>query len=193
MFRQCARGVSSYTQRTITSTSHPSKLVEEFKNRIDSNCGSTSREENMPEFLGPAILNALGLAAFNYDFRDDGEERKMFGASLRDFMWVMFLQSVSRTITSLGIRAKGFGTPSDWKVLCQGVMVHVPPRILDAMIYLPTSGLTFLRRHVQLSNQIARRLIRSRSSRVDNVDKDALTRIRMGVSAGTFLSNFVQS
>ncbi|KAH9975382.1 cytochrome P450 [Lactifluus volemus] len=142
VFRQCAR-----------------ELVEEFRNRIDSNFGSTSREENMPQFLGPAILNALGLAAFNYDFRDDGEERKMFAASLRDFM------------------AKGFGTPSDWKVLCQGVMVHVPPRLLDTMIYLPTSGLTFLRRHVQLSNRIARRLIRSRLRGVDNVDKDALTRI----------------
>jgi hypothetical protein len=147
VFRQYAREVSSYTQRTIISTSHPSKLVEEFKNRLDSYYGSTSREENIPEFLGPAILNALGLAAFNYDFCDDGEERKMFGASLRDFMWVMFAQSVSRTITSFGIRAKGFGTPSDWKVLCQGVVVHVPPRILDMMIYLPTSGLTFLHRH----------------------------------------------
>jgi hypothetical protein len=59
-------------------------------------------------------------------------------------------------------------------------MVHVPPRLLDTMIYLPTSGLTFLRRHVQLSNRIARRLIRSRLPGVDNVDKDALTRIRMG-------------
>jgi hypothetical protein len=86
VFRQCAREVSSYNLRTITSTSHPLKLVEEFRNRIDSNFGSTSREENMPQFLGPAILNALGLAAFNYDFRDDGEERKMFAASLRDFM-----------------------------------------------------------------------------------------------------------
>jgi hypothetical protein len=72
----------------VTFTPHPLKLVEEFKNRIDSHCNS-SREENIPEFLSPAVLNALGLAAFNYDFRDDGEDRMVFGASLRDFMWVI--------------------------------------------------------------------------------------------------------
>jgi hypothetical protein len=44
----------------------------------------------MPEFLGPAVLNALGLAAFNYDFREDGQDRAEFGASLRDFMWVTY-------------------------------------------------------------------------------------------------------
>jgi hypothetical protein len=78
---------------------------------------------------------------------------------------------------TIGNRAKGFGLPSDWKVFCQGVMVHIPPRLLDTMIYFPTSGLAFLRRHVQLSNTIARKLIRSRLSEVEHVDKDALSRI----------------
>jgi hypothetical protein len=78
----------------------------------------------------------------------------------------------------MNFRAKGFGLPSDWKVFCQGVMVHVPPWLLDPMIYFPSSGLTFLRRHVQLSNGIARRLIQSRLIEADDVDKkDALSRI----------------
>ena len=62
------------------------KLVQEFQKRAESLNGF--REENIPEFLGSAVLNALGLAAFNYDFRDDGEDRALFAASLRDFMWV---------------------------------------------------------------------------------------------------------
>lgn len=48
----------------------------------------TFPRDNISEFLGPAVLNALGLAAFNYDFRDDGEDRAEFAASLRDFMCV---------------------------------------------------------------------------------------------------------
>ena len=63
------------------------KLVQEFQKRAES-LGDGFREENIPEFLGPAILNALGLAAFDYDFRDDGEDRVEFAASLRDFMCV---------------------------------------------------------------------------------------------------------
>lgn len=63
------------------------KLVQEFQKRAETH-GNGIREENIPEFLGPAVLNALGLAAFNYDFRDDGEDRVEFAASLRDFMWV---------------------------------------------------------------------------------------------------------
>lgn len=67
------------------------KLVQEFQKRAGS-LGDGFRlgdsEENIPEFLGPAVLNALGLAAFNYDFRDDGEGRAEFAASLRDFMCV---------------------------------------------------------------------------------------------------------
>ncbi|KAI0295704.1 cytochrome P450 [Russula brevipes] len=142
VFRQCAR-----------------ELVQAFESRAGS-LGECAREENIPEFLGPAVLNALGLAAFNYDFRDDGEDRAEFAASLRDFM------------------AKGFGLPSDWKVFCQGVMVHVPPWLLDTMVHFPSSGLAFLRRHVQLSNGIARRLIQSRLLDGNDVDKkDALSRI----------------
>ncbi|KAH9965228.1 cytochrome P450 [Russula dissimulans] len=139
VFRQCAR-----------------QLVQEFKDRTKS---LDSREENIPDFLSPAVLHALGLAAFNYDFRGDGEDRAEFFASLRGFM------------------AKGFGLPSDWKVFCQGVMVHVPPSLLDVMIYFPSSGLAFLRRHVHLSNNIARKLIQSRLREVGDADKDALSRI----------------
>ncbi|KAI9453185.1 cytochrome P450, partial [Russula earlei] len=140
VFRKCAR-----------------ELVQEFENRAES---CRSREENVPEFLSPAVLQALGLAAFNYDFHGDGEDRAEFYASLRDFM------------------AKGFGLPSDWKVFCQGVMVHVPPSLLDLMIYFPSSGLAFLRRHVELSNNIARKLIQSRLAEARDVDRnDALSRI----------------
>jgi hypothetical protein len=56
-------------------------------------------------------------------------------------------------------------------------MVHVPPWLLDPMVYLPTSGLAFLRRHVQLSNGIARKLIQSRIPEDDVDKKDALSRI----------------
>ena len=55
-------------------------------------------------------------------------------------------------------------------------MVHVLPSLVDTTIYLPTSGLAFLRRHVQLLNIIARNLIRSRLSEMDD-GKDALSRI----------------
>ncbi|KAI9465874.1 cytochrome P450 [Lactarius psammicola] len=146
IFRECAYEVNSL-------------LVQEFRSRVDSESHSGGfREENTPEFLSRAILNALGLAAFNYDFRDDGNDKAELSASLRDFM------------------AKGFGLPSNWKVFCQGVMVHVPPSLLNTMIYLPTSGLAFLRRHVRVSNDIAQKLILSRSPEMDN-GKDALSRI----------------
>jgi hypothetical protein len=61
------------------------KLVQEFQNHAES-LGNGVREENIPEFLSSGVLNALGLAAFNYDFRDDGENRAEFAASLRDIM-----------------------------------------------------------------------------------------------------------
>jgi len=57
-------------------------------------------------------------------------------------------------------------------------MVHVPTWLLNPMVYFPSSGLAFLRRHVQLSNTIARRLIQSRLPESNNLDKeDALSRI----------------
>ena len=153
------------------------KLVQEFQKRAES-LGDGFREENIPEFLGPAVLNALGLAAFNYDFRDDGEDQAKFAASLRGFYVRSYLQPVSRIHDILSFRAKGFGLPSDWKVFCQGVMVHVPTWLLDPMIYFPSSGLAFLRRHVQLSNSVARRLIQSRLPDSKDLDKkDALSRI----------------
>jgi hypothetical protein len=68
------------------------KLVQEFQNRTESLGDDNVREENIPEFLSPAVLNALGLAAFNYDFRDDGEDRAEFAASLRDFMYLNFFK-----------------------------------------------------------------------------------------------------
>lgn len=74
----------------------PLKLVQEFKNRTES-LRNGSREENIPEFLSPAVLNALGLAAFDYDFRDDVEDRVEFAASLRDFMCVHSLRPTTRT------------------------------------------------------------------------------------------------
>ncbi len=130
--------------------------------------------------MSPAVLNALGLAAFNYDFRDDGEDRARFGASLHGFMCAHTFQlHNTRMLTAQSLRAKGFGLPSDWKVFCQGVMIRVPPWLLDPMIYFPSSGLVFLRRHVQLSNDIARKLIASRSLDADDAEKkDALSRIR---------------
>ncbi len=57
-------------------------------------------------------------------------------------------------------------------------MVHIPTWLLDPMIYFPSSDLAFLRRYVQLSNDIARRLILSRLPEANDVDtKDALSRI----------------
>lgn len=57
-------------------------------------------------------------------------------------------------------------------------MTHVPPWLLNWMVYLPTSGLAFLRRHVQLSNCTARKLIQSRLLDADDANqKDALSRI----------------
>src|SRR5487761_656198 len=78
VFRQCAREVKS-NRWSLLELYHMHltllKLVQEFRNRVESeSLDDGSREENMPEFLSPAVLNALGLAAFNYDFRDDGED-----------------------------------------------------------------------------------------------------------------------
>lgn len=57
-------------------------------------------------------------------------------------------------------------------------MTHVPPWLLNWVIYFPSSGLAFLRRHVQLSNSTARRLIQSRLLDADGANKkDALSRI----------------
>jgi hypothetical protein len=102
VFRQCAREVKPLV---FTKPSHLhltlSKLVQEFRNRVESeSLGDGSREENIPEFLSPAILNALGLAAFNYDFRDDGGDRARFGASLRDFMCAHTVRFVDRMLMS---------------------------------------------------------------------------------------------
>ncbi|KAI0260715.1 cytochrome P450 [Gloeopeniophorella convolvens] len=123
--------------------------------------GERSREENIPQFLSFAILNALGLAAFNYDFREHGDDQVEFTASLHDFM------------------AKGFGLPSNRKVFLQGIMVYVPPGLLDVMAYLPTPGLAFLRHHVQLSYRIARKLVYSKVSvpEGEGNNRDALSRI----------------
>jgi hypothetical protein len=86
----------------------------------------------------------------------------------------------------LNFRAKGFSLPSDWKVFCQGVKVHVSPWLLGPMINFPSPGLTFLCRHVELPDGIARRLIQSRLIDADDVDrKDALSRI--GTCPGPFL------
>ena len=80
------------------------KLVQEFQHRAGS-LGGVVQEENIPEFLSPMVLNALGLAAFNYDFRDvfgeDGEDRAEFAASLRNFMYAHYSQPVSRIMTSI--------------------------------------------------------------------------------------------
>lgn len=138
----------------------------------------SSREENIPEFLSRAILNALGLATFNYDFRGDGDDKAELSASLRNFMCVRGRQlDPSRLVTTdADIRVKGLGLPSNWKVFCQGVMDHVPPSLLATMTYFPTSGLAFLHRHAQLSNVIAQRPILSGSSDIDD-GMDAPSRI----------------
>jgi hypothetical protein len=54
-------------------------------------------------------------------------------------------------------------------------MVHIPTWLLAPMIYFPSSGLAFLRGHVQLSNGIARRLILSRLSEANDVDTKGCT------------------
>ena len=92
--------------------------------------------------------------------------------------YVHTFDPVGQIDDALNFRAKGFGLPSDWKVFCQGVMVRLPPWLLEPMINFPSPGLTFLRRHVQLADGIARRLIQSRLLESDDVDrKDALSRI----------------
>ena len=90
VFRECAREVNLLvTLRVMTFGSHSPKLVQEFRSRVDSESHSVGfREENIPEFLSRAVLNALGLAAFNYDFRDDGDDTAELSASLRAFMCV---------------------------------------------------------------------------------------------------------
>ncbi|KAI0052758.1 cytochrome P450 [Auriscalpium vulgare] len=148
-------GPESRALRPVFSAS-AQLLVEQFRDSL-SGTKSTSREEDMPTFLGHAVLDALGKAAFAYDFNQLDHQKAELEESLHSFM------------------AKGFGLPSDWKVFLQGVMVHVPPRVLDLMTYLPTAGLTFLRRHVRLSNAVARKLVAERGE--DAEGRDALSLI----------------
>lgn len=77
-------------------------------------------------------------------------------------------------------RVEGFGSPSDGKIFFNGIMTHIPPRILDLMIYLPSSGLKFLMEHVRLSNSIAEELIDSKKHALEEGKggKDVLTLIR---------------
>ena len=84
------------------------KLVQEFKTRVESeSLGDGSREENMPKFLSSAILNALGLAAFDYDFRDDREDRAQLRASLHGFMCAHILRLLDRMMTTCVSGPKG--------------------------------------------------------------------------------------
>ncbi|KAI0066958.1 cytochrome P450 [Artomyces pyxidatus] len=131
------------------------QLVQQFRNATVA--GDATREVDVPVFLGRAVLHALGRAAFAYDFSGIDEQPDALAESLHNFM------------------ALGFGLPSDWKVFLQGVMAYVPPPILDLMAYVPTSGLTFLRRHVRLSNDIARILVCARAGSADG--RDALSLI----------------
>ena len=80
-------------------------------NRVESeSLGDGSREENVPKFLSSGILNALGLAAFDYDFRDDGEDRAQLRASLHGFMWAHTLRFLDRMMTSRVLGPKGLGS-----------------------------------------------------------------------------------
>ena len=80
-------------------------------NRVESeSLGDGSREENVPKFLSSGILNALGLAAFDYDFRDDGEDRAQLRASLHGFMWAHTLRFLDRMMTSCVLGPKGLGS-----------------------------------------------------------------------------------
>ncbi|KAH9177615.1 hypothetical protein EDB89DRAFT_1902241 [Lactarius sanguifluus] len=154
-----------FTLNAATAPGVNGAEVQEFRSRVDSESHNGGRrEENTPEFFCRAILNALGRVTFDYDFRDDCDDKAELSASLRDFMCT--------PIRPLS----GFGLPSNWNVSFEGVMDHVPPSLLGAMIYLPTSGLAFLRRHVQLSNDIVQNLILSRSPEMDD-DKDTLSQI----------------
>lgn len=143
---------------------------------MDSHSGHF-REENISEFLSRAFLNALGLAAFDYDFRGDGDDEAELSASLRNFMCVHGPQSGPlRLVTTDADISQRIRAPFELEFFCQGVMDHVPPSLLGSMTYFPTSGLACLRRHVQLSNVIVQKQILSRSSYIDD-GKDALSRI----------------
>lgn len=51
--------------------------------------------------------------------------------------------------------------------------------MLDLMTYLPSDGLSFLRKHVEMSNEIARKLIKSKMAALEEgkIGKDALSLI----------------
>ena len=77
-------------------------------------------------------------------------------------------------------RAKGFGRPNAAKLFMHGLMSHIPLRFLDLLYYLPDPGLAFLKRHVDLSSALSRKLIAERTDgamRGDALGKDALSLI----------------
>lgn len=74
---------------------------------MQNRSATVSYRRIFPTFLGPAVLNALGLAAFNYDFRDDREDRGEFAASLRDFMCVRASNSLVGSMMSWFSGPKG--------------------------------------------------------------------------------------
>ena len=60
-------------------------------------------------------------------------------------------------------RAKGFGRPNAAKLFMHGLMSHIPMRFLDLLYCLPDPGLAFLKRHVDLSSALSRKLIAERT------------------------------
>ncbi|THH17361.1 hypothetical protein EW146_g3435 [Bondarzewia mesenterica] len=116
---------------------------------------------DVPTAVGRATLDALGRAAFAYDFGALEGRHDELASSLHDFI------------------TKGFGRPSNWKIFLQGVMARVPLRLLSPMAYYPSEGLSFLRRHVRLCHGVARELVGRKTEELaeGRMGKDALSLI----------------
>ncbi|EIM80594.1 cytochrome P450 [Stereum hirsutum FP-91666 SS1] len=133
-------------------------LIHQLRDTL-SVSDSGSETVDIPTVLGRATLDTLGKAAFEYNFGAlDGKQNKL-------------AESLHHLTT------EAFGLPSDSKVLLQGLTTLIPPRILDLMPYLPSDGLAFLRKNLEMSNEIARKLIASKVAALEegNIGRDVLS------------------
>lgn len=133
-------------------------LIEQLEDSIAQNPHG-SYVVNIPTVVGRANLDALGKAAFEYDFGSLRGKNTELEESLHQFT------------------AKGYGLPSNWKLFMQGIMAHAPPRLLNMMTYYPSESLEFLQRHVRLSNDISKTLLSQKQNALEegNLGKDVLS------------------
>ncbi|EIM88709.1 cytochrome P450 [Stereum hirsutum FP-91666 SS1] len=134
-------------------------LVQLLRDSLLLNQGSKTID--MSTILGRATLDSLGKAAFEYDFGALHRKDNELADSLHHFT------------------TGGLGPQSDSKIFVQGVMTHIPAQFLDIIAYLRSNRLRSLKNHVEVSNEVARKLLKSKAAALEEgrVGRDILSLI----------------